>query len=226
MDGNGRWAERRGQSRTQGHEAGLKSAQEVYRRCRALGIPHLTLYAFSKENWLRPQEEVTFLFGLVSRYFSHKAVQELMNLDIRLHVFGELQGLPLEARRILEENIQRTANNSTMQLNLALNYSARDEILRAVRSLIADGVAPESVNEKIFAQRLYTNGQPDPDLIIRTSGEYRLSNYLLYQAAYTELYFTDTLWPDFDAAQLDQALAEYDRRQRRFGRTGKQLTSS
>ncbi len=223
MDGNGRWAAHRGMSRTEGHEAGVKTAQKIYRRCRDLGIRHLTLYAFSKENWQRPQEEVSFLFGLVTRYFTQKELRELMERDIRLQILGELKGLPEATRTVLENYAEKTAGNSSMTLNLALNYSGRDEIVRAARLLLQDGLRPEEITEQALAGRLYTAGQPDPDFIVRTSGEYRLSNYLLYQAAYSELYFTNTLWPDFDEAELDKALADYAHRQRRFGRTGAQL---
>lgn len=225
MDGNGRWAAQRGLTRTEGHEAGVKTAQKVYRHCRDLGIRHLTLYAFSKENWQRPQEEVSFLFGLVTRYFTQKELRELMERDIRLQVLGELKDLPATTRTVLENYVEKTAGNSSMVLNLALNYSGRDEIVRAVRLLVQEGLRPEEITEETLAGRLYTAGQPDPDFIVRTSGEYRLSNYLLYQAAYSELYFTNTLWPDFDEAELDKALAEYALRQRRFGRTGAQVES-
>lgn len=223
MDGNGRWASRRGLARVEGHEAGVKAARGVYRHCRRLGIGHLTLYAFSKENWLRPKDEVEFLFGLVTRFFTRKELRELMDLDIRLQVLGELDGLPLVTRKVLESNMAKTAGNSSMVLNLALNYSGRDEIVRAARLLLQKGTRPEEITEEAFAGQLYTAGQPDPDLVVRTSGEFRLSNYLLFQSAYAELYFTETLWPDFDEAELDKALEEYARRQRRFGRTGDQV---
>ena len=226
MDGNGRWAQQRGLSRAQGHEAGVKAAQKVYRHCRHLGIPHVTLYAFSKENWLRPKEEVSFLFGLVQRFFTRKEQRELMDLDIRFQVLGELEGIPEATRKVLEQSVEMTAANSTMVLNLALNYSGRDEIVRAARLLIQEGLSPEDLDEEAFARRLDTAGQPDPDLLVRTSGEYRISNYLLFQSAYTELYFTDTLWPDFDEAELDKALEEFAHRQRRFGRTGEQAVDA
>lgn len=226
MDGNGRWAAQRGLPRSQGHEAGVKAAQRLYRHCRHLGIGHLTLYAFSKENWLRPKDEVSFLFGLVTRFFTHREQRELMDLDIRFQVLGELDGVPEATRKVLKESAAKTAGNSSMVLNLALNYSGRDEILRAARLLLQEGLRPEEITPEAFADRLYTTGQPDPDLVVRTSGEFRLSNYLLYQSAYAELYFTETLWPDFDEAELDKALEEFTRRQRRFGRTGEQAQGS
>ena len=223
MDGNGRWAQARGLPRTKGHESGVKAARAVYRRARELGIKHLTLYAFSKENWSRPKTEVDFLFGLVSRFFSHEEMAYIMKHDIRLRILGELEGVPPAARKILTENAERTKDNGSMVLNLALNYSGRAEVLHAVQSLLAKGVSPDSLTEESFAAELYTAGQPDPDLVIRTSGEYRLSNYLLYQAAYAELYFTETLWPDFGADGLDQALADFAQRCRRFGKTTEQV---
>ena len=222
MDGNGRWAKKRGLPRSEGHRAGTEAARTVITRCRELGIPHLTLYTFSRENWGRPAEEVSFLFDLLVRFLS-KELPTLLKQDIRLRVLGELRDLPLAARKVLELALARTAGCTSMTLNLALNYSGREEILRACRRLVAQGVPPEAITEERLAAELYTAGQPDPDLIIRTSGEMRLSGYLLWQSTYSELAFPEILWPDFTAAQFDAALTDYQTRHRRFGLTDDQV---
>jgi undecaprenyl diphosphate synthase len=223
MDGNGRWAKRRGLSRGEGHRAGTRAAKAIVTRCRELGVHHLTLYTFSRENWSRPKDEVGLIFDLLVEYMKGE-LANLLAQDIRLKVLGEMDALPFVARQALAHVVEKTAHCRTMTLNLALNYSGREEILRAARALAAKGMAGQDITEAAFAAELYTAGQPDPDLIIRTSGELRLSNYLLFQAAYAEFYFTETLWPDFDAAELERALADYQSRQRRFGKTGDQLT--
>jgi len=223
MDGNGRWATRRGLSRSEGHRAGTRTAKAIVTRCRELGVRHLTLYTFSRENWSRPKDEIGLIFDLLVEYMRGE-LQNLLDQDIRLKVLGELDGLPFVARQALGLVMDKTAHCRSMTLNLALNYSGREEILRACRSLAAKGTGPEDITEEAFSAELYTAGQPDPDLIIRTSGELRLSNYLLFQAAYAEFYFTDTLWPDFDAAELERALDAYQNRQRRFGKTGAQIS--
>ncbi|GAB6124727.1 polyprenyl diphosphate synthase [Humidesulfovibrio idahonensis] len=223
MDGNGRWATRRGLSRSEGHRAGVRTAKVIITRARELGLSHLTLYAFSRENWSRPKDEVGLIFDLLVEFLKGE-LQNMLDQDIRLKHLGDFEGLPFAARRALGHVMQKTAHCRSMTLNLALNYSGREEILRACRSLVAKGLQPEAVTEEALAAELYTAGQPDPDLIIRTSGELRLSNYLLFQAAYSEFYFTETLWPDFDAAELERALADYQNRQRRFGKTGAQVT--
>lgn len=222
MDGNGRWAQRRGLPRAEGHRAGTEAARAVLTRCRELGIGHLTLYTFSRENWSRPAEEVRFLFDLLVRFLK-KETKLLLDQDIRLKVLGETGDLPLGVRQVVESVVEKTKNCGSMTLNLALNYGGRDEILRACRNLSAKGLPAEAITEEAFAAELYTAGQPDPDLIIRTSGELRLSNYLLFQAAYAEFYFTDVLWPDFTPAELDKALEDFAQRQRRFGKTEAQL---
>jgi len=226
MDGNGRWAQRRGLSRSEGHRAGTRTAKAIVTRCRELGVRHLTLYTFSRENWSRPKDEVALIFDLLVEYMKGE-LANLLEQDIRLKVLGDFDGLPFVVRQSLAHVMAKTAGCRAMTLNLALNYSGREEILRASRALArkcADGVlAPQEIDEAAFASELYTAGQPDPDLIIRTSGELRLSNYLLFQAAYAEFYFTDTLWPDFDAVELESALAHYQSRQRRFGKTGEQV---
>ena len=222
MDGNGRWAQKRGLSRSEGHRAGTRTAKAIVTRCRELGVRHLTLYTFSRENWSRPKEEVGLIFDLLVEYMRGE-LSNLLEQDIRLQVLGEFEGLPFVARQALSHVMEKTAGCRSMTLNLALNYSGREEILRACRGLAEKGLRGADITEERFAQELYTAGQPDPDLIIRTSGELRLSNYLLFQAAYAEFYFTETLWPDFDAAELERALADYQSRQRRFGKTGEQV---
>lgn len=219
MDGNGRWACSRGLERSEGHRAGTETAREIVQECRALGIPYLTLYTFSKENWSRPKQEVNFLFTLLKDFLTRE-LPSLHQQGIRLRVLGEVDELPLATRQVLRHAMDKTAACTDMTLNLALNYSGRHEILRACQTLLRRGVKPEDLTEDVFARELYTGGMPDPDLIIRTSGEQRLSNYLLYQSAYSELYFTDVAWPDFHADQLRAALDAFSRRQRRFGSIG------
>ncbi|GAB1411160.1 polyprenyl diphosphate synthase [Desulfovibrionales bacterium] len=219
MDGNGRWARARGLDRSAGHQAGTEAAREIVRECRILGIPMLTLYTFSTENWSRPAQEVNFLFTLL-KDFLREELPSLVEQSIRLTVLGELNDLPLSTRQVVRHAISKTATCTAMTLNLALNYSGRQEILRACQSLIRAGVAAEDITEDRFRSHLYTAGMPDPDLIIRTSGEMRLSNYLLFQSAYSELYFTDTPWPDFHPQHLRTALEDFQHRQRRFGATG------
>ena len=222
MDGNGRWAKKRGLSRSDGHKAGTETAKAVVTRCRELGVRHLTLYTFSKENWSRPREEVGFLFDLLTRFLKQE-LNSLIRQDIRLKILGNPSELPFGVRQVVGHCCAKTEKCESMVLNLALNYSGRDEILEACRALVRKGVAPEEITPEAFAEELTTSGQPDPDLVIRTSGEYRLSNYLLYQSAYSELYFTDVFWPDFSPEELDKALEDYCRRQRRFGKTGDQV---
>ena len=222
MDGNGRWAKQRGLPRSEGHRAGTEAARGIVTRCRELGIRHLTLYTFSKENWGRPAEEIRFLFDLLVR-FLNRELETLLRQSIRFKVLGELAGLPLPTRKVLEHVIAKTAHCTEMTLNLALNYSGREEILRACRRLMAQGLAPEAVTEDRLTAELYTVGQPDPDLIIRTSGEKRLSGYLLWQSTYSEFAFPETLWPDFTPDELDALLTEFQSRTRRFGLTGEQV---
>jgi undecaprenyl diphosphate synthase len=219
MDGNGRWAKARGLDRSAGHKAGTETAREIVRECRKLGIPFLTLYAFSRENWSRPKHEVNFLFNLLKDFLTTE-LPTLLEQDIRMNVLGETEELPLATRQVLSHAMSKTRSCTSMQLNLALNYSGRHEILRACRTLLQQNLAPSKLTEELFAAELYTANMPDPDLIIRTSGEQRLSNYLLFQSAYSELYFTDTAWPDFHAQELMLALDEFKGRQRRFGATG------
>jgi len=226
MDGNGRWAKQRGLPRLRGHEEGVKRAWETVEACRDLGIEVLTLYAFSSENWQRPPEEVEGLMSLLERYLREE-VDRLGEHEVRLRAIGNISRLPPTVRQLLEEAMRRTEGQSGMVLNLALSYGGREEILRAVRQLVQRAlqgeIQPENIDERIFASCLYTNGLPDPDLLIRTSGEMRLSNFLLWQLAYTELYVTPVLWPDFDRQELTRALEDYARRERRFGLTEEQL---
>ena len=226
MDGNGRWAQERHLPRIVGHQKGVESVREVVEECRAKGIPYLTLYAFSSENWGRPAEEVSALMGLLARYL-RKELKSLLTQKIRLQVIGEIERLPKNIREILADIILQTQENNAMTLTLALSYGSRDELLRACRALAqevtAGNITPDAIDEKLFASRLDTAGMPDPDFLIRTSGEMRISNFLLWQIAYTELYFCKVYWPDFDKEVLNSALAEFGQRKRRFGLTTEQL---
>lgn len=222
MDGNGRWAKQRGLPRTEGHKAGTEAARAVVTRCRELGVKHLTLYTFSKENWSRPKEEIKVLFDLLTTFLTREE-KSLKKQGIRLKVLGELDDMPIAARQVLKHVMRQTSECEDMTLNLALNYSGRDDILRATKALISKGTTPDEVTEEALADELWTAGQPDPDLIIRTSGELRLSNYLLFQCAYSEFYFTDIYWPDFTPKELEKGIKELGNRQRRFGKTGDQV---
>ncbi len=219
MDGNGRWARQRDLPRSAGHQAGTETARDLVTKVRKRNIPYLTLYAFSRENWNRPREEVNFLFDLLVRFLRQEQ-KTLLENSIRLNVLGDLQDLPWSVRQAVKHVCSQTRQCQGMILNLALNYSGREDILQACRQLISEGIPARELNHEVFQSRLCTHDQPDPDLIIRTSGECRLSNYLIYQAAYSEFYFTQTLWPDFGEQDLDLALEEYSRRQRRFGGLG------
>lgn len=214
MDGNGRWAKKRGLPRIFGHQAGTESVREIVKACGELGIQALTLYAFSTENWVRPKKEVEGLMSLLCKMLSTE-VDELDKSGVRLRAVGRIHELPKEVRTELERAIQKLERNRGLILNLALNYGGRQEIVDAVQKIMAEGA--RKIDEKSFSNFLYTAGLPDPDLMIRTSGEMRLSNFLLYQLAYAELYITKTLWPDFRRKHLVQALREYQKRERRFG---------
>lgn len=226
MDGNGRWAEKHTLGRISGHRQGAKSVKITVRACRELGIQYLTLYAFSVENWLRPREEVDALMELLKKYLQSE-IREMMKHDIRLTVIGNIGELKEPVRRILNEAMEKTAHNRRMVLNLALSYGGRDEIVEAVRGIVQDSrdgkIIPQNITKELFSRYLYTAEIPDPDLLIRTSGEYRLSNFLLWQTAYTELYFTDVLWPDFRRKHLVEAISDFQQRERRFGLTSDQL---
>jgi undecaprenyl diphosphate synthase len=226
MDGSGRWAERHAMGRVMGHRKGAESVRVVVRTCRRIGISYLTLYAFSMENWLRPEAEVGALMKLLKEYLENE-VQEMKDQDIRLTAIGNLDSLDDSVLTKLRETIAQTAGNQGMVLSLALSYGGRDEIAKAASRMVSDGlagkIAPADVTKELCQRYLYTNGFPDPDLLIRTGGEYRISNFLLWQMAYTEFYFTDILWPDFREPDLMEAIAEYQQRERRFGRTSEQL---
>jgi undecaprenyl diphosphate synthase len=226
MDGNGRWAEQRNLPRILGHRKGVETVQTIVGECLELGIGYLTLYAFSSENWGRPQEEVEALMGLLGTFLK-KELSQIHERGIRLMAVGELDRLPKSISKILKDSIKKTSGNDRMVLNLALSYGSRNELTRAMQVLgreIADGrMQAEQITEEDIEAALDTHGIPDPDLLIRTSGEMRISNFLLWQMAYSELYFTEALWPDFSRDHLLQALEEYSRRQRRFGLTGEQL---
>ncbi len=218
MDGNGRWAKRRGLERSAGHSAGAEAAREVTEAAARLGIGFLTLFTFSSENWKRPPAEVAFLMDMLHENLLNRR-ELLRDHDIRLKVIGETGRLPARLRRRLLEAEESTRGHKRMQVNLALNYGARQEIVRAARAIAAAGVPAARIDEKAFARHLYTAGCPDPDLVIRTSGEQRISNFLLFQIAYSELYFTPVLWPDFRAAELFRALLDYGGRERRYGKS-------
>lgn len=226
MDGNGRWARSRGEPRLAGHRAGAESVRAVVRAARERGIEVLTLYSFSTENWGRPEDEVEGLMELLSQYLRDE-LDELLDNDVRLRAIGELDQLPPEVRMLLESVSAATAENTGLTLVLALSYGSRAEIRSAVHEIAAAVKAGEleldDIDDGLIDAALYTTGLPDPDLLIRTSGELRLSNFLLWQLAYAELYVTPTPWPEFRAEHLDRALAAFRARQRRFGRTGEQV---
>lgn len=222
MDGNGRWARQRGLARTEGHRAGSQAVRAVVTESRKLGIGFLTLYAFSSQNWSRPNDEVENLMQLLVEFCQSE--QELMNdKDIRLRVIGQRSRLPEFARDAIEEVERVTADNASMQLQIAVSYGGREEIVQAARQLArraADGqLDPDAIDEKMISDLLWTRGIPDPDLVIRTSGELRVSNFLLWQIAYSELYVDDRLWPDFREEAFHEAMEAYRRRERRFGKT-------
>jgi undecaprenyl diphosphate synthase len=221
MDGNGRWARKRFLNRIQGHEKGADIVRRVVRTCREIGIAHLTLYAFSTENWQRPKHEVEALMRLLKRFLLSER-DELLENNVRLNAIGQIERLPEDVRRILSETMQMTERNKGLCLHLALSYGARSEIVRTARSLALKAVEadihPDDISAEMISNHLYTRGIPDPDLLIRTSGEMRISNFLLWQIAYTELYITDTLWPDFSREELIRILKDFQTRDRRFGR--------
>ena len=216
MDGNGRWACSRGLSRVKGHKAGVRAIRCAVDNVLHLGLDSITIYAFSTENWGRPEFEVSVLMTLL-RQFVRIERDRLMKKGVRLRVLGDISRLPLPVRKAVEEIIAETSGNTCLNFNIAINYGGRDEILNAVRAIVRDGVASDAITAETFADRLYTADVPDPDLLIRTSGELRISNFLLWQLAYTELYFTDVFWPDFDTTEMLNALLNYQRRVRRFG---------
>jgi len=227
MDGNGRWAKNHNRPRVWGHRNGVKAVRAVSEAAAELGIKVLTLYAFSTENWNRPALEVSALMGLLVETI-HKEIRTLMDNKIRLRAIGDLSKLPEKTRAALIDGMRTTAQNDRMDLVLALNYSSRWEITEAMRSIAHDvaqgAIDPEDIQEKHVAAKLATQAWPDPELLIRTSGEQRISNFLLYQLAYTELYFTETFWPEFTKSSFYQAIISFQRRERRFGKTSDQLS--
>ena len=224
MDGNGRWATERGKERSYGHQAGVESVRRITSECTRLGVKYLTLYTFSTENWNRPADEVAALMGLVLTALEDEL---FMKNDVRFQVIGDIDRLPEEVQKKLQETIDHTADNKAMTMVIALSYSSRWEITKAVKeisTLVAEGKAKaDDINEDFISKHLVTSFMPDPDLLIRTGGELRISNYLLSQIAYSELYFCDTYWPDFAEADLHKAIASYQSRQRRFGKTEEQV---
>lgn len=229
MDGNGRWAKKRGLPRVAGHHEGIKSVRDIVEACGELGIGVLTLYTFSTENWRRPKDEVSALMSLLLKTIQ-KEIDELVRQNVRLKTIGNINLLPKGAGQGMIEGIERTKENTGLILNLALNYGGREEILTAVQQIAKEvsdyHIQPEQINDELFASHLYTAHLPDPDLLIRTSGEFRLSNFLLWQLAYTEIYITDVLWPDFRRENLYEAIADFQSRERRFGKVSEQIPSS
>ena len=226
MDGNGRWAKNKGLSRDYGHKEGKESAKEMVRSCANLGVKNLTLFAFSSENWKRPKLEVDLLMGLLHNSLRTE-LKELKKNNIKLETIGDLSKIPLIVRKFLKKVCEETKDNDLMTLTLALSYGSRDEIINSVKE-IADKVknniiSVEKIDESLINQHLYTRNLPDVDLMIRTSGEKRISNFLLWQSAYAELYFSDELWPDFKSEHLIKAISDYQNRERRFGRTSEQI---
>ncbi|NHR07284.1 isoprenyl transferase [Chromobacterium haemolyticum] len=220
MDGNGRWAKKRFLPRVAGHKRGLDTVREIVGACKELGVEYLTLFAFSTENWRRPQEEVSFLMDLFIRALEHE-VSKLHNNNIRLRVLGSRERFSADLQERILRAEEKTAGNDGLALNIAADYGGRWDILNAVNGLIAEGAT--HIDEEALSQRLSMPWAPEPDLFIRTGGEQRISNFLLWQLAYSELYFTETLWPDFDRAALETAIGSYQCRERRFGRTSEQL---
>ena len=224
MDGNGRWASERGKERSFGHQAGVDTVRRITSECTRMGVKYLTLYTFSTENWSRPADEISALMGLV---LSSLEDEIFMKNNVRFQVVGDIQRLPEEVQQKLQETMEHTAGNTAMTMVVALSYSSRWEITQAAKAIAADVKAGklnvEDVTEELVSQHLVTNFMPDPELLIRTGGELRISNYLLWQIAYAELYFCDTFWPDFNEEDLHKAIASYQARQRRFGKTGGQV---
>ena len=214
MDGNGRWAKKKGMPRSFGHKAGTENVRRIVKYCSKKGIKYLTVYAFSTENFKRPKDEVTVLMRLLVEYFN-KETEELRQNNVRLSVIGDISAFSPIVQEAIHNGCEKTKECDGLIFTIALDYGSRDEIVRAVKEIVELKIT--DISEKTISEHLYTRDIPDPDLIIRTSGEERLSNFLLYQAAYSEFYFTDTLWPDFDEAEFDKALDEYAHRNRRYG---------
>lgn len=216
MDGNGRWARARGLPRLAGHRAGTENLRRIIEACVEFGVKYLTIYAFSTENWGRPEDEVSGLMGIFEEVFDRE-LAELHRQGARLQHIGRLDGIPASLRQKVLKGMETTKDNHRLVLNVAFNYGGRDEIVQAVKALVQEGVKSEDVTEELISAHLYTRGIPDPDLVIRTSGEQRVSNFLIWQAAYAEWVFPDTFWPDFGRDELLAAIQEYGRRERRYG---------
>jgi undecaprenyl diphosphate synthase len=229
MDGNGRWAKQKGKNRIFGHRNGVKSVRETIEAAAEIGVKYLTMYAFSTENWNRPKDEVSGLMELLVLTIN-KEIKTLMENDIALQAIGDLKSLPTLCHRELMRAIEKTSKNKRMTLVLALSYSSKWEIINAVKTIAKDAakgnIAIEDIDEELFSQNLCTKSIPDPELLIRTSGEHRISNFLLWQIAYAELYFTEKLWPDFRKPDFYHAIANYQKRERRFGKTSEQLSNA
>jgi len=226
MDGNGRWATDRNLKRIEGHRRGSEVVKKIIDFSKDIGIEVLTLYAFSEENWHRPQEEVQALMDILANYLSSE-FERMVSEGLRLHTVGRVDKLPGKVQDIINAGKKVTRNNTGMVFNLALSYGSREELVRAVREIVEDvrrgDISTDDIDEDLISSHLYTNDLPDPDLLIRTSGEFRVSNFLLYQIAYTEIYITKTLWPDFTEEEYTEILKDYAGRERRFGRTGEQV---
>lgn len=222
MDGNGRWAERKNLSRITGHREGIKSVSSIVEAGREVGLKYITLFAFSAQNWNRPKKEVIALMELLKQYLIEEG-ERLVEQDIKLNAIGRLYQLPDDVLETLESIINKTKDCKTMTLTLALSYGGREEIVDTLKTLIKKGIDPDNINEETISRNLYTADIPDPDLLIRTSGEMRISNFLLWQLAYTEIYVTKTLWPNFRKRHLIKAIQNYQNRERRYGLTGKQI---
>ncbi|MEI8102375.1 MAG: isoprenyl transferase [Chlorobium sp.] len=226
MDGNGRWARLKGKTRIDGHAAGVESVRDVVEACSQLGIKYLTLFTFSTENWKRPEKEVSALMQLLVKVIGRES-RKLHDSNIRLNIIGEMQLLPERVRKVLTDTMELTKNNSKLVLNIALSYSGKWDLMQACKAIgynIQAGLLrPEAVNEQLIASYLSTASMPDPELLIRTSGEFRISNFMLWQSAYSEIYFTNTYWPDFRRSQLYDAIREFQSRERRFGQTSDQV---
>ena len=220
MDGNGRWAKKRGLPRKVGHREGAKVFRTITRYCSQVGIKYLTVYAFSTENWKRPEDEVGALMGLFKSYLQ-EALDDFRDDDIVVRFIGDKSGFSPELQKLMDENIEISKDRKGMVLNIAMNYGSRDEIVRAVRNICAEAcegkLSPDDIDAQVISDHMYTAGQPDPDLIIRPSGEYRISNFMLWQSAYTEFVIMNKLWPDFRKSDLDEALQIYSQRNRRYG---------
>ena len=216
LDGNGRWAQKRNMPRTFGHKNGAENVVDIAIHAKKRGVKYLTLYAFSTENWKRPKKEVDYLMKLLIKFVNDK-IDQLMEEDCKLNFLGDLSAIPDQTRKAVELALDRTKDNKSLFINIALNYGGRDELVHAFKNIVNEGYRAEDIDEGLISDSLYTKDIPDPDLLIRPGGELRISNFLIYQIAYSELYFTDKLWPDFSYEDFDKAIEEYSRRNRRFG---------